>query len=209
MRTYVAEINGEPVMAFRAEDHDGAFERLNGGIKTTLLERERADGGMLWDGQSEIVVRAAMVSEERRWREEMGGKEMDKRWLEDGDDPYALTLFLIPVVEPLSEAEAEEMERDYAESCQKLRKACQKADLVVAEWDDGKLILKGAELLHDGQGHNLASVGTEPTDGVDELLHDMTDTITGKKFRTALLECQDRDGALALKQIVDEWRLAQ
>ena len=89
-----------------------------------------------------------------------------------------------------------------------LRRACQKADLVVAEWDDGKLILKGAELLNDGQDHNLASVGTEPTDGVDELLHDMTDTITGKKFRAVVLECEDEDGALALRQMVEEWRLA-
>ena len=32
-----------------------------------------------------------------------------------------------------------------------LRKACQKADLVVASWDDGKLLLKGAALLDDGQ----------------------------------------------------------
>ena len=73
METFVVEIAGEPVMAFRAEDHDEAQELVHGddsergGVKTTLLEYEREDGQPLWDGASELTVRAATGEEHHEW----------------------------------------------------------------------------------------------------------------------------------------------
>ena len=91
-----------------------------------------------------------------------------------------------------------------------LRKACQKADLVVASWDDGKLLLKGAALLDDGQDHPLVGVDEdEGADEVDALLPHMTDTTTGRKFSCVSLEVEDEEGAFALRQMVEGWGLAQ
>ena len=60
---------------------------------------------------AEIVARQATESEEKAWREYMGGEEMDKRWLADGDDPYDLTMFLVPISdEDEEEPKAEQSE---------------------------------------------------------------------------------------------------
>ena len=91
-----------------------------------------------------------------------------------------------------------------------LRKACQKADLVVASWDDGKLLLKGAALLDDGQDHPLVGVDEdEGADEVDGLLLHMTDTTTGRKFTCVSLEVEDEEDAFELRHMVEGWGLAQ
>jgi hypothetical protein len=54
METYVVEIAGEPVMAFRAEGENEAQELVHGddseldGIKTMLLEYGRESGEPVW-----------------------------------------------------------------------------------------------------------------------------------------------------------------
>jgi hypothetical protein len=112
MRTYVVEIEGESVMAFRAKDYEEAQttvhggESEQGGIKTVLLEYDRTDGRPLWNGISQITARIANESETQQWEKARGtatglaheGYLID---LQNGDDPDDLNAFLIPIVDPL------------------------------------------------------------------------------------------------------------
>ena len=55
MRTYVVEIEGEPVVAFRAEQAQA------------MLRGERGDTRPLWHGIPKLTVRIANERETRRW----------------------------------------------------------------------------------------------------------------------------------------------
>jgi hypothetical protein len=74
MKTYVAEINGEAVMAFRATDDDDAHDLASdedGDLQQSLNESSgivREDGSPLWDGKSKIRVRPATEAEDEDWR---------------------------------------------------------------------------------------------------------------------------------------------
>jgi hypothetical protein len=71
VKTYVAEIKGEAVVAFRAENDDMAYEIVNekdDGMQLGLSESLSADGSPLWDEKSEITARPA--TEDRRGRRE-------------------------------------------------------------------------------------------------------------------------------------------
>jgi hypothetical protein len=108
MKTYVAEINGEAIIAFRAEDDNGAQQMVDaedGGVRLGLngfsgLLRENGD--VLWDGTTEIRTRVATEVEHERWVKALAaetgstdeGKQID---LEAGDDPDDLIAYLIPV----------------------------------------------------------------------------------------------------------------
>jgi hypothetical protein len=110
MKTYVAEINGEAVIAFRAMDDDDAHDLVSdqdGDLLQSLNEFSgfvRADGSPLWDGKSEIIARAATKAEDESWREardaEIGdadegeGELIDSEIEEDFDD---FNVYLIPV----------------------------------------------------------------------------------------------------------------
>jgi hypothetical protein len=69
IKTYVAEINGEAIIAFRAEDDDHANAIVNdedGGLRSGhngLSGLLRADGSVLWDGETEIKARRATDAE--------------------------------------------------------------------------------------------------------------------------------------------------
>jgi hypothetical protein len=57
MKTYVACIGGEAVLAFRAEDYDEARAMIDdeeGGMRSDLKALVGADGKPLWDGKSAI-----------------------------------------------------------------------------------------------------------------------------------------------------------
>jgi hypothetical protein len=75
MKTYVAEVNGEAVMAFRAMDDDDAHDMVSdedGDVQQSLNQDSgvvRTDGSPLWDGKSEIVARPATKAEDQSWRE--------------------------------------------------------------------------------------------------------------------------------------------
>jgi hypothetical protein len=119
MKTYVAEIDGEAVMAFRAEDYDEAYDMANGdesehgGMKTVLTESDRAGGGVIWDGQSEIAVREATDAEHERWQEARDaatgdaheGFTIDPKM---GDDLDEFNVFLIPISDPLDEDDGDD-----------------------------------------------------------------------------------------------------
>jgi hypothetical protein len=105
METFVVEIAGEPVMAFRAEDEEEAQELVNGddsargGIKTVLAEYGREGGKPLWDGASELTVRAATQAEHNEW------EELRDAAIESEDDPDDFNAFLIPITDPDEEDE--------------------------------------------------------------------------------------------------------
>jgi hypothetical protein len=75
LKTYVAVINGEAVMAFRAMDDDDAHDMVSdeeGDVRQSLDESSgivREDGSPLWDGKSEIIARPATKAEDEIWRE--------------------------------------------------------------------------------------------------------------------------------------------
>jgi hypothetical protein len=100
MKTYVAEINGEAIIAFRAEDDDDAYAIVNeedGGLQAGLngfsgLVRE--DGLPLWGEQSEIKSRRATDEEHQRWLKVSNASKLMVRKM--GDDPDDLSVYLIP-----------------------------------------------------------------------------------------------------------------
>jgi hypothetical protein len=108
MKTYVAEINGEAVMAFRAMDDDDAHDMVSdedGDVQQNLNEDSgmiRADGSPLWDGKSGIIARPATEAEDQSWREARDaeiedadkGEPIDSEIEEDFDD---FSVYLIPV----------------------------------------------------------------------------------------------------------------
>jgi len=108
MKTYVAEINGEAVMAFRAIDDDDAHDMasdVDGDLQQSLNESSgmvREDGSPLWDGKSEIRVRPATEAEDEDWRiardaeiENADEGELIDSEIEDDFDDF--NIYLIPV----------------------------------------------------------------------------------------------------------------
>src|SRR2546422_9108336 len=85
MRTYVVEINGEAIIAFRAEGDNDAYHivnETNGDLQLGLngfFGVVRIDGNLLWDGETEINVRLATDSEDKIWLDvrdaEFGGSK--------------------------------------------------------------------------------------------------------------------------------------
>jgi hypothetical protein len=108
MKTYVAEINGEAIIAFRAIDEDDAHDMItdaDGDVLQSLDESSgivRADGSPLWDGKSEIIARPATNAEDESWRKARDaeianadeGEPIDSEIEDDFDD---FNVYLIPV----------------------------------------------------------------------------------------------------------------
>jgi hypothetical protein len=108
MRTYVAEVNDEALIAFRAETDDDAYYAVNeedGGVQLGLNGMtgvERVNGTPLWDGETEIFARRATQAEHEQWQKVLNsatgsayeGKQIDPDF---GDDPDDLVAYLIPL----------------------------------------------------------------------------------------------------------------
>jgi hypothetical protein len=98
MKTYVAEVDGEAILAFRAENDDAAdriirdeesgFQVVVRGYSGLL----RVDGRPLWDGTSPIRYRLASPHEHGLW--------LTLRSAEIGspNDPNDWVVYLVPVV---------------------------------------------------------------------------------------------------------------
>ena len=91
METYVAEIGGKAVLAFRAEADDGANAVIDddrGAMRSDLRALTGTDGNPLWDGKSVIHVRLATATEHAEWEQSrdqaISDGEID---LNAGDDP--------------------------------------------------------------------------------------------------------------------------
>lgn len=104
MRTYIAEINGEALTAFRAKGDHEAYDIVNeknGDLQLGLNGFNgvvRPGGSPLWDGETEIKVRPATDDEQETWREALDaetgeGKQIDPSM---GGDRDALSVYLIP-----------------------------------------------------------------------------------------------------------------
>jgi hypothetical protein len=71
-KTYVASINGNAVLAFRAEDDDQAraiIDDPEGSMRSDLLTLIGADGKPLWDGKSAIQAREATPAQHAEWQQ--------------------------------------------------------------------------------------------------------------------------------------------
>jgi hypothetical protein len=100
MKTYVVEINGEAVVAFRAEDDGAALgivNEENGGLQLGLFDVLRADGKPLWDGESTISSRPATAAEHDEW---LNVRNAEIGTAADGDGLDDFNVYLIPVIDP-------------------------------------------------------------------------------------------------------------
>jgi hypothetical protein len=98
VNTYVAEIGGEAILVFRAEDdeaaqriiceEDGGFQLVVRGFSGLL----RADGRVLWDGTSLIRYRLASPQEHEQWL------VVRNLRTESTDDPNDWVAYLVPVI---------------------------------------------------------------------------------------------------------------
>jgi hypothetical protein len=104
MKTYVAEINGEAIIAFRAESDDHASAMVNekdGGLQLGLngfSGLRRADGSVLWNGETEIKARRATDAEHERL--------CKARDAEADGDADNFSIYLVPV-KSIDEAEVD------------------------------------------------------------------------------------------------------
>ncbi len=97
--TYVAEIDGRAIFAFRSVDVACAQAWLDiHGLMRRTLARLQSDGRAVWNGQSEIVAREATSGESVTWRKSSNqGADQDQL-----KEPDTLTVWLIPdPAEPL------------------------------------------------------------------------------------------------------------
>ena len=96
MRTYVVEIGGDPVAAFRAEDMLAAEAFLGDPTFLADLQVLESDGRPLWDGRRPITTSLAPQSVHEEWQ-----KARDADPDNVGDDPDDYIVYLVPVTDPI------------------------------------------------------------------------------------------------------------
>lgn len=101
MKTYVATIGGNAVLAFRAEDDDQALAVIDdpeGSMRSDLQALVGADGKPLWDGKSTIQAREATPAQHTEWEQSrdqaISDGEID---LDAGNDPDEWNVYLIGI----------------------------------------------------------------------------------------------------------------
>jgi len=101
MKTYVACIGEEAVLAFRAENDDEAHAMIDdeeGSIRTDLKALVGADEKPLWDGNSAIHIREATAAQHAEWAQSrdqaISDEEID---LDAGDDPDEWSVYLTSI----------------------------------------------------------------------------------------------------------------
>jgi hypothetical protein len=101
MKTYVASIGGNVVLAFRAEDDDEAramIDDRDGGMRSDLRALVGADGKPLWDGTSAIQAQEATAAQHAEWEQSrdqaISDGEID---LDAGDDPDEWSVYLTSI----------------------------------------------------------------------------------------------------------------
>lgn len=93
MQTFVAEIDGRAIFAFRSSDGSCAQAWLDiHGLMRRTLARLQSDGMAVWNGQSEIVARKATSGESTAWRESRDRVTND----ETIEEPDTILIWLIP-----------------------------------------------------------------------------------------------------------------
>jgi hypothetical protein len=101
MKTYVASIGGNAVLAFRAEDDDNARAMIDdqeGGIRSDLKALVGAEGNPLWDEKSAIQAQEATAAQHAEWEQSrdqaISDDEID---LDAGDDPDDWSVYLTSI----------------------------------------------------------------------------------------------------------------
>ena len=91
MQTYVAEIDGRAIFAFRADDVVCAQAWLDvHAVMRHALETVHSDGRRIWNGQAQIVARQATCAEATIWSK-LSDEVAEADEIED-----AITVWLIP-----------------------------------------------------------------------------------------------------------------
>jgi hypothetical protein len=98
MKTYVACIGEEAILAFRAENDDAANAMIDdkeGSIRSDLKVLVGTNEKPLWDGKSAIQVREATAAQHAEWEQSrdqaISDEEID---LDAGDDPDEWSVYL-------------------------------------------------------------------------------------------------------------------
>jgi hypothetical protein len=98
MKTYVACVGGQPVLAFRAEDDDVAHELIDneeGSIRSDLKVLVGTGEKPLWDGKSAIVMQEATAAQHAEWEQSRDQAIADEEiGLDGGDDPDEWSVYL-------------------------------------------------------------------------------------------------------------------
>jgi hypothetical protein len=98
VNTYVAEIDGEAILVFRAEDDDAArriISEKDGGFQIAVLGYSgllRADGRVIWNGTSPIRYRRASPHEHKQWLAVRNSRSKST------DDPNDWIVYLVSVI---------------------------------------------------------------------------------------------------------------
>ena len=82
MKTYVACIGEEAVLAFRAENDDDAHSMIDdeeGSIRSDLTVLVGTDENALWDGKSILQVREATAAQHAEWEQSRDQAISDER----------------------------------------------------------------------------------------------------------------------------------
>jgi hypothetical protein len=99
VNTYVANVGGRAVLAFRAEDDDEAraiVDDPDGSLRSDLRTLVDADRKPLWDGQSAIQVREATAAQHAEWEQSRDMAIMDGEIdLDAGDNPDEWNVYLV------------------------------------------------------------------------------------------------------------------
>jgi hypothetical protein len=100
MTIFVAEINGQGIVAFSQPTADDALAWADDkDFRSDLLLLEGEDGRPIWDGRDEIYVREADSEEAKRWKSSFTEAMQDGE-AEDAED---WVIYLVPVAEPPEE----------------------------------------------------------------------------------------------------------
>ena len=93
MKTYVAEIDGRAIFAFRAVSDAAAQAWLDiHAVMRRRLEQVRSGGRRIWDGQTHIIAREASTAEATVW-----SRLRDEAVAGDATEyPDNITVWLIP-----------------------------------------------------------------------------------------------------------------
>jgi len=105
MAIFTAEIGGRSIVTFSEDPVVSAKDVRDTGTFGTIsrelfIMRDRESDKSLWDGKSEIVVRAATPEEAERWKASLKGADGEELNLQDmtsdGDPRWAFYLLPVP-----------------------------------------------------------------------------------------------------------------
>ena len=96
MTVYVAQINGQAIAAFNAENEIQAEVRATSKAFRADLMVLKNEGHPLWNGRDEIFIRKAFSTEESQFEASQARAIKDKE-IDEKDD---WLMFLVPVTDP-------------------------------------------------------------------------------------------------------------